>query len=221
MSSEQESTAQEAVEGVVEQGEPQEAKTAEAAPAEESPLADAELEEAVARLFGEGGEAAASPAAPAVEEQLKSALAQVEEQRNAHLRAVAEMQNVRKRYERESQQARQFAIEGFARDLLQVADNLERALAAVPKECSPDLKAFLEGVGMTQNELVRVLGKHGVTRVKALHEPFDHNVHQAVLQVATEEVSAGNVAQELQAGYLLNGRLLRPAMVGVAKEMEA
>ncbi len=205
--------------GVPEQEEVQEEVTQEAIASE---AGDEEVEEAVRRLFNDAGERVTGEAqsGPTLAEQLQNALAQVEEQRNAHLRAVAEMQNVRKRFEREGQQTRQFAIEGFARDLLQVADNLERALSAVPKECSTDLKVFLEGVGMTQNELVRVLGKHGVTRIKALQEPFDHNLHQAVFEVASQEVTPGSVAQELQAGYLLNGRLLRAAMVGVAKAPE-
>ncbi|MBF0097423.1 MAG: nucleotide exchange factor GrpE [Magnetococcales bacterium] len=223
MSSKNEASMPETEESVTGQEKPTE-QEAQASASEEvvAQVADAEIEEAVSRLFNEASTAASATVetGPDLEKQLQSALAQVEEQRGAHLRAVAEMQNVRKRFERESQQARQFAIEGFARDLLQVADNLERAMGAVPKECSADLKAFLEGVGMTQNELVRVLGKHGVARVKALHEPFDHNVHQAVMEVASAELPAGHVAQELQAGYLLNGRLLRAAMVGVAKAAE-
>jgi molecular chaperone GrpE len=226
VSSNDEASMPETEESVTGQEKPMEKETQASSGAGEevaAQVADADIEEAVSRLFNEASGAAVSGAVetgPSLEKQLQSALAQVEEQRAAHLRAVAEMQNVRKRFERESQQTRQFAIEGFARDLLQVADNLERAMAAVPKECSPDLKAFLEGVGMTQNELVRVLGKHGVSRVKALHEPFDHNAHQAVMEVASAEIPVGHVAQELQAGYLLNGRLLRAAMVGVAKAVE-
>ncbi|MEO5339617.1 MAG: nucleotide exchange factor GrpE [Magnetococcus sp. MYC-9] len=155
-----------------------------------------------------------------LEAQLQAALAQAEEQRNAHLRAVAEMQNVRKRFERESQQARQFAIEGFARDLLMVADNLERALDAVPKECSAELNMFREGVAMTQNELARAFGKHGLSRIQALNEPFDPNLHQAVLQVEDASLQPGTVVREMQTGYLLNGRLLRPSMVGVSRQPE-
>ncbi|MBF0162557.1 MAG: nucleotide exchange factor GrpE [Magnetococcales bacterium] len=164
-------------------------------------------------------EAVAGPSLEELEEQLRAAQAEAEAQRNAHVRALAEMQNVRKRFERESQQARQFALEGFARDLLTVADNLERALAAVPKECSAELQMFREGVAMTQNELSRVFGKQGVVRIEALNAPFDPNLHQAVLQVETATAAAGTVVQEMQAGYLLNGRLLRPAMVGVALEV--
>lgn len=176
------------------------------------------------RLFGGEQESAAKGSAasrePSLEEQLQAATALAEEHRNASLRAAAEMQNVRKRFERESKQARQYAVEGFARDLLMVADNLERALAAVPVECSPELKMFQDGVAMTQNELIRAFGKHGVTRLSVLNEPFDPNLHQAVLQVEEVTASPGTVVRELQSGYLLNGRLLRPAMVGVAKEME-
>ncbi|MBF0463272.1 MAG: nucleotide exchange factor GrpE [Magnetococcales bacterium] len=182
-----------------------------------------QLEDATMRFFGGAGEQAAAAKGadgPSLEAQLQAAQALAEEQRNACLRAVAEMQNARKRFERESQQARQYAVEGFARDLLTVADNLERALAAVPKECTPELKLFQDGVAMTQNELARAFGKHGVTLIKALHEPFDPNLHQAVFQVEETDAPAGTVVRELQSGYLLSGRLLRPAMVGVAKEKE-
>ncbi|MEO5350522.1 MAG: nucleotide exchange factor GrpE [Magnetococcus sp. YQC-3] len=184
------------------------------------------VEEAAMRLFGGGEEEQAATAkgkgeeGPSLEAQLQAAQAQAEEQRAACLRAVAEMQNARKRFEREGQQARQYAIEGFARDLLTVADNLERALAAVPKECSAELKLFQDGVAMTQNELARAFGKHGVTRIQAMLEPFDPNLHQAVMQVEDAVAAPGTVVRELQSGYLLNGRLLRPAMVGVAKEPE-
>ncbi len=187
---------------------------------------DDTLEDASMRFFGGAGDGDQPPTdqgaagEPSLEEQLQTAISESEAHRNAHLRTMAEMQNMRKRFEREGQQARQYAIEGFARDLLTVADNLERALAAVPAECSPDLKMFQEGVAMTQNELTRALGKHGVTRVKALHEPFDPNLHQGVLQVEEADALPGTVVREMQAGYLLNGRLLRPAMVGVAKEPE-
>lgn len=158
---------------------------------------------------------------PSLDEQLRSALALVEEHRLTSLRAVEEMKNFRKRYERDSIANRQFAIEGFARDLLLVADNLDRALAAIPEGCSDELKTLQAGVILIQGELNRALEKHGVHRIHALHQSFDPHIHQAVLHVEDSQVEAGLVIQEMQAGYLLNGRLLRPAMVGVCKEQES
>lgn len=158
--------------------------------------------------------------ASSLAESLREALALAEEHRQAHLRALAEMQNFRRRSERDNQQSRQYAIEGFARDLLLVADNLERALAAMPEEGGAEFGAMRDGVTLIQNELSRAFEKHGVARIKALNEPFDPNMHQAVVHVDDAQAQAGSVVQEMQAGYLLNGRLLRPAMVGVAKEAE-
>lgn len=183
------------------------------------------LEEKAMRFFGRAdaedytpGKADKTAKVSPLATQLRDALASAEEHRNAYLDAVEEMQGFRKRYERDSQQNRQFAIESFARDLLFVADNLERALAAMPEESSPEFKAMQDGVLMIQNELNRVFGKHGVVRIEALHTPFDPNVHQAVMHVEEANAQPGEVIREMQTGYLLNGRLLRPAMVGVAKE---
>lgn len=153
-------------------------------------------------------------------EQLHDALGLVKEHRNAYLQVMAEMQNFRKRSDRDNQQSRQFAIEGFARDLLLVADNLERALAAMPEEGSAEFKAMQDGVALIQSELNRAFEKHGVTRIKALKEPFDPHLHQAVMHVEDALAQVGDVVQEMQAGYLLNGRLLRPAMVAVAKGVD-
>ncbi len=209
-------------ESTMEEQEGLEPEVSESTEANDPRLVDNDtLEDEGMRLFGgKEGQKSAESRGPSLEEQLQAANALVEEHRNASLRAVAEMQNVRKRFERESQQARQFAVEGFARDLLMVADNLERALAAVPTECSNELKMFGEGVAMTQNELTRAFNKHGVTRLESLGAAFDPHLHQAVLQVEEASAQPGTVVKELQPGYLLNGRLLRPAMVGVAKEME-
>lgn len=152
-------------------------------------------------------------------EQLQTALALAEEHRHAHSRMVTEMQNFRNRSDRDNQQSRQFAIEGFARDLLLVADNLERALAAMPKESDAGFKAMQDGMILIQSELNRAFEKHGVTRIKALNEPFDPHLHQAVVHMEDAQARVGNVVKEMQTGYLLNGRLLRPAMVGVAKDV--
>lgn len=159
---------------------------------------------------------------PVLEAKLQEAEKRAEEHRANYLRAMAEMENMRKRTVREVEQARRFAIEGFARDLLPVADNLERAMGAVVQsqgggEADPAIKALMEGVRLIQNELTRSFGKHGLVRIQALNAPFDPNLHQAMMQIDHGEAAPGTVVQELQPGYLLNDRLLRPAMVSVAK----
>ncbi|MBF0110200.1 MAG: nucleotide exchange factor GrpE [Magnetococcales bacterium] len=151
-------------------------------------------------------------------EELETALAA---SRDETLRSLADMQNLRRRTAREVQQARDFAVEGFARDLLPVADNMERALSAMPEREDPALKAMAEGIRLVQAELDRVFKHHGVTRIEAVGKPFDPNLHQAVQQVAVSAADStppGAVVSELQSGYLLNGRLLRASMVVVAKD---
>lgn len=172
------------------------------------------------RFFGRAGtgdEEAGQAASLA--EQLRIALALAKEHHQAYLRVVTELQNFRKRSERDTLQSRQFAIEGFSRDLLLVADNLERALAAMPEACDDAYQAMQDGVTLIRSELNRAFNKHGVTRIQALNTPFDPHLHQAVRHVEDANAPVGTVVQEMQAGYLLHGRLLRPAMVGVAKSV--
>ena len=136
------------------------------------------------------------------------------------LYAKAEVQNVRRRMEKDIQDARQYAATGFARDILSVADNLARALDHVPPEMREDdkLKGFLAGIEATQRELDKVFGLHGVTRIAAVGLPLDPHQHQAMLETPSEEAEPGTVVQEMQAGYMIKDRLLRPAMVAVAKK---
>jgi molecular chaperone GrpE len=147
--------------------------------------------------------------------------AQVAELRDKYLRAVAEMDNVRKRAEREAADARAYGIAAFAREILNIADHLARALEAVgPEErASADnsLKALVEGVELTERDLQRALEKHGVRRIEPLGEKFDPHFHQAMLEVQDESVPAGTVAQVIQPGYAIGDRILRPALVAVAK----
>ncbi|MEZ5840330.1 MAG: nucleotide exchange factor GrpE [Hyphomicrobiales bacterium] len=137
------------------------------------------------------------------------------------LRTMAEMENLRRRTEREVRDAGQYAIASFARDLLAVADNLRRALDAVGDEArataDPTLTALLEGVEMTERELLKVYEKHGVTRLEPTGQKFDPNFHQAMFEIPDPSVPAGTVAQVMQAGYVIGERVLRPAMVGVAR----
>lgn len=135
------------------------------------------------------------------------------------LRAVAETENVRRRAEREKEETAKFAISNFARDLLPVADNLGRTLDNIPEQMREDesMKAFLEGVELTGRELAKAFEKHGITHVHPEGEKFDHNLHQAMFEVEDDEKPHGTVTQVVQSGYVIENRLLRPAMVGVSK----
>jgi len=133
------------------------------------------------------------------------------------LRTLAESENVRKRAERDRQDASQYAITQFARDLLSVADNLNRALIAMEQNTTPEVKVLLEGVEMTEKELVKALEKHHIKKLYPLHEAFDPKFHQAMFEVDHDQYGPGTITEVLQAGYILNDRLLRPAMVGVVR----
>jgi molecular chaperone GrpE len=137
------------------------------------------------------------------------------------LRALAETENVRKRGERDREEAVKYGITSLSRDIVGIADNLKRALENLPtdpEQTDAQVKSLREGVALTQQELETVLARHGIERIEALGEPFDHNFHQAMFEVEDEDHSAGTVVQVLQQGYRIHGRLLRPAMVGVAKK---
>ena len=138
------------------------------------------------------------------------------------LYAKAETQNVRRRLEKDITDARTYAATGFARDMLTVADNLSRALDAIPQELHEDerIKSLIAGIEATGRELDKVFGLHGITRIAATGLPLDPNQHQAMLEVPSAEAEPGTVLQELQAGYMIKDRLLRPAMVAVAKKPE-
>jgi molecular chaperone GrpE len=144
--------------------------------------------------------------------------AQVAEARQATLYAQAEIQNVRRRAEKEAGDARTYAATAFARDILSVADNLERALAAIPAELREEerWKGLVTGLEATGRELASVFGRHGIARIAAMGETLDPNRHQAMLEVPSDE-PPGTIVQEMQPGYTIKDRLLRPALVGVAK----
>jgi molecular chaperone GrpE len=144
---------------------------------------------------------------------------QLEEANNKALYAVAETQNVRRRLEAEKQQASAYAATQFARDMLAIKDHLERALAAVNEELRSDKVAsnFLAGIESTSRELDAVFTRNGVTRVQSVGEALDPHRHQAMMEVPTDQAEPGTIVEEMQAGYMLKDRLLRPAMVAVAK----
>jgi molecular chaperone GrpE len=137
------------------------------------------------------------------------------------LRSLAEMENMRRRSERQVADAREYGITAFARDVLAVADNMNRALSAIDPQlretADAGLKSLLEGVELTERELLKVLEKHGVKKFEPTGEKFDPNLHQAMFEVADPSLPNGTVAQVVQAGYMIGDRMLRPALVGVAK----
>ena len=166
-----------------------------------------------------GGSADASGTADdALIERAEAAEAEAAEAKDRALRTAAEMENLRRRTQREVTDAKTFAISGFAREVLEVADNLQRALDAVP-EGSDDaaLQGLKEGVEMTGRALDRALEKHGVRKLDPVGEKFDPNFHQAMFKVPNPDVPAGSVVQVVQPGYAIGQRVLRPAMVGVAE----
>ncbi len=135
------------------------------------------------------------------------------------LYAAAEVQNVRRRLEAEKTQAAAYASATFARDMLAIKDHLDRALAAVGEELRSDKLAsnFLAGIESTARELDAAFARNGVTRIEAVGQPLDPHKHQAMMEVPTDEAEPGTVVEQMQPGYMLKDRLLRPALVGVAK----
>ena len=158
-------------------------------------------------------------------QELSGLRAEVEALKDRALRAMAEVENVRKRLERERDDARTYSVTRFARDMLTVADNLNRALAAFPAEAraktDDTVKAVLDGVDATARELAAALGRHGVKPIDAEGQRFDPNLHQAIAEVPTRDSQPGTVVTVVQPGYLIGDRLLRPAMVTVAKAVGA
>ena len=145
--------------------------------------------------------------------------AEVAELRGALLRALAETENVRRRAQREREDVGKYAISNFARDLLSVVDNLRRAIDSVPEAARADetLAGTLAGIDMTEREFLAVVERHGIRRIEPKGEKFDHNFHQAMFEVETTETPPGTVVEVMQPGYAIADRLLRPAMVGVAR----
>lgn len=134
------------------------------------------------------------------------------------LRALAETENVKKRCAAEIEKNNKYAVSSFAKDLLGVADNLQRALQSVSESASDECQALLKGVELTQNELTHVFEKFGISKMDALDQPFDPNFHRAVQEIEDQTKPAGTILAELQAGYMINGRILREAMVVVSKK---
>lgn len=154
-----------------------------------------------------------------VEADLRAALDENEKLRDQLLRTLADAENTRRRADRDREEATKFGISRFAKDLLSVADNLRRALDAVAQTDDPAdaLKGLADGVAATERELLAAFESHGLERIDPADEPFDPNIHQAMFELPGTDKPAGTVVQVMAPGYRLQGRLLRPAMVGVAK----
>jgi molecular chaperone GrpE len=196
----------------------------------QNPAQDNELEET--------GEQASEEALPAGETpeaageaarigQLQDEVARLTEEtnrlRDQWVRAVAETDNIRKRSQRELEETSRYAITGFARDMVSVLENLKRASESIPadqRNGNDLLKTIGEGVDLTLQELLNTFQKFGINRIDPQGQKFDHNLHQAVVQVERDDVPAGTVVQVVQAGYVIHDRLLRPAMVAVSKAAE-
>lgn len=154
-------------------------------------------------------------------ERIAALEAELATAKDQQLRAMAEAENTRRRAQREREDAAKYGAVGLARDLLNVADNLSRAIAAAPDSTDDEaIKGLIEGITMVEKELAATLERHHVKPVPGVGEPFDHNLHQAVVELPSEDVEPGNIAQVLQTGYVLHDRLLRAGMVAVAKKPE-
>lgn len=182
---------------------------------------EADAEENTAEPEAEQPETLEDPPAEATPEdriaELETELAATNDRM---LRLMAETENIRRRTEREREDTLRYAASGLAKDLLNVADNLHRALAAVPEELrSGDdaAKNFVVGVEMTEKELLAAFEKHGIQQILPLGEKFDYEKHQAMFELENTGKPAGTVVEMMQPGYIMHERLLRPAMVGVAK----
>ena len=145
---------------------------------------------------------------------------ELEEVRQHALYAQAETQNVRRRLEQEKQLASTYAATAFARDMLSVKDNLDRALASIPEDLREDdkIKAILTGIEATARELDNVFQRNGISRIEALGQSLDPNKHQAMVEVPSDEAEPGTIVEEMQSGYMIKERLLRPALVAVARK---
>ena len=154
-------------------------------------------------------------------EEVAALKAEIAELKDRALRALADAENTRRRAEREKQDASLYAISKFARDMLGVADNFARAIEACPPDAresaSPQLKAVIEGVEATDRQLLATLERHGIKQIETANAKFDPNLHQAIAEVPSQGKPAGAIVDVVQAGYVIGERLLRPAMVTVAR----
>lgn len=155
------------------------------------------------------------------EAQIEALAAEAADLKDRLLRTMAEMENVRRRADREREEARKYAVTAFARDMLAVGDNMNRAIQSIGADAraaaDDTIKTLIEGVEMTEREMLNVFERHGITKIEPKGEKFDPNFHQAMFEVENPEVAAGTVVEVVAPGYVIGERVLRPAMVGVSK----
>ena len=163
----------------------------------------------------------AADAAPSEPDPIEVLKGENAELRDRYLRLAAEMDNLRRRTEREVKDAKSYSVAGFARDMLAVSDNLRRAIDAIPADvragADAGLSTLIEGVEMTERSMLSTLERHGVRKLEPVGQKFDPNFHQAMFEIPNTEVPNNTVVQVVQDGYSIGERILRPAMVGVAK----
>lgn len=177
-------------------------------------------EEAAAPEGQAANDAAENAETTAVDERLAALVSELEQAKQEVLYARAEAQNSRRRSEKEVADARAYAVTGFSREILSVSDNLSRALDAIPDSAREDeqWKGLIAGLEATGRELTKVFEKHSIKRIAAMGMALDPNLHQAMVEIPSTDAEPGTVVQEMQAGYTIGERLLRPALVGVAKK---
>lgn len=181
---------------------------------------EAEIEDVASAAPETAADAASDDPLAAAEARIQELEADLSDLRDRSLRALADAENTRRRSERELADARKYASSGFAKDLLNVSDNLGRALESVPEELrerDENLKSLIVGVEMVEKDLLTAFERQGIKKIEPLGEKFDHTYHQAMFEVPDSGEPAGTIVQLLQPGYVMHDRLLRPAMVAVAK----
>lgn len=204
------------------QGQPDDAPEAHSVPPAEQdvPLYDSFAEDLNEAPKAQGRDAASHHK---TDEHIKTLEEEKAVLKDQLMRALADAENTRRRAQREREDASRFAISGFSKDLLSVADNLRRALDAMPAELvnsNPQLKNLTDGIEATERELLRTFEKNGIEKLDPIDQPFDPNFHEVMFETPIPGKAGGTVIQVIEAGYTLNGRILRPARVGIAKNVE-
>ena len=150
-------------------------------------------------------------------EKLNGEITGLKDQR---LRAIAELENFRKRAEKDQSDALKYGISNFAKEIINIRDNIERAQSSISDEAKNDkaIKSVIEGIDLIAQSVVSTFEKIGIKKIESLNEKFDHNLHQAMMEIENDDLEPGTIVQELMPGYILHDRLLRPAMVGVSKK---
>ena len=181
-------------------------------------------EDPIAAQAGDAEAAGPADGADDPAEESGGAEAEIADLKDKLLRALADMENLRRRSQKDREDALKYASANFARDMLTVGDNLRRAIASIPEDGDPDgaaLAAFIEGVALTEKELLATLERHGIKKIEPMGEKFDPQFHEAMFEAPVPGAANGTVFQVLENGYVIHDRLLRPAKVGVAKAAPA